>query len=485
MNVAVSRAQMRACEDAYCRAQGLTTDDLTARAAAALAAAVLADTAATDVVAFVCGTGSNGEDGRRAARALANKRKVILCNITPHTAKNAVISALSGATVIVDALFGFGLSKPIGGTFADAVCAVNRAHEGGARVFSVDLPSGIDCDNGLIRGGAVQADVTYCVGAAKRGVYLSDGRDCAGAVCVLELGLGAYIPQDAVAVATEACLILPKRKSHAHKGSYANVKIIGGSGRYVGAPLLALNAAAAALRSGAGLACAAVPASLHAAYAARTLENTLFTLPDADGDFLYDADALDAFLHKADAVAIGMGCGKNGQMHAFLRHLLQLPLLTLIIDADALSYFAAALHGCVRGHNAVILTPHLGEFASLSGMGVAAVEAAPVQCAADYARAHGCIVVLKSNTTVITDGTRTVLAAAAPPALAKGGSGDVLAGVIAGLSGLFPGDPLRAALTAAYAVGEAAARCRSEGMNEHAVAASDVLARLPQVFRGG
>lgn len=281
--------------------------------------------------------------------------------------------------------------------------------------------------------------------------------------------------------AAELAPLLQPRERNTHKGNYGYVAILGGCLEYSGAMKLA-NLSQSALRAGCGVATLAVPASLAGAVAPYLLESTLFRIPDHDGHMVFDEPSLAALIAGRRAIAVGMGWGRTDDNLRILDWLLTHFAGSLLIDADGL--WALAGLGTDRLRTAacrVVLTPHHGEFARLTGAGLAEVAANPVPAAQKLAGESGAVVLLKGAVTTVTDGTETWLVDRGCPGMATAGSGDVLSGVLAGLLGYLPPDVLTVALGAYLAglAGEYAAR----DMGETSMLASDTVGHLAEAVR--
>lgn len=265
--------------------------------------------------------------------------------------------------------------------------------------------------------------------------------------------------------------ILPDRQVDGHKGNYGRILLLCGSRGYTGAAALA---AMGALRCGAGLVFLGVPESIYPIEAVKLTEPIVFPLPEADGMLSIDAVVpIQKKLQQMDAVLIGPGLGQSVGTMAVLNAVLQGFDGPVILDADAINLLCADAE-MLRARNAVtILTPHEGEFHRL-GIGL---EDERIEGAQKLARELGCIVVRKGHHTVITDGVKSYVNPTGNPGMAVGGSGDVLAGMLAGLLGQGIA-PLKAAACAVWLHGAAGDRC-AEKLGQYAMLPSDLLQELP------
>ena len=466
-------------------------------------------------VLVLCGPGNNGGDGLVAARELANWGATVGVYLTRARAEddpewqalhaagvpatNAEDDAdfevldrmLSRAALIVDAVFGIGLrptQRPIEGTPREVLARLQRAKGRVVppQVIAVDLPSGVDADTGAADEVTPRADQTVTFQCAKLGLFLGAGRALAGRVEVIDIG----IPADAVRdlpveelKLRELRAAVPKRSDDSNKGTFGRAVIAGGSRRYPGAVRLGAEAAA---RSGCGLVTLAAPASIQPLLVGLP-DPTHEPLPSTEGHLDAEgARALLRALHGANARAllVGPGLGLTDATRSFVQHLLAgidaiEGLEALVLDADALNVLAEEAAWWDRTPIPRVLTPHPGEMSRLTGLSVVDVQARRLNIALEYAERTQSVVVLKGAGTVIAapDG-RARISDVANSALAHGGTGDVLAGLIVGLlaQGMTPFD----AASAAVWVHAEAARQVSEVYGAPSTLASDLLKALPE-----
>jgi NAD(P)H-hydrate epimerase len=443
-------------------------------------AARLGNARAKRIVVLV-GPGNNGGDGLVAARYLHDmaadvrvyllsprdetdpnyaallEREVDLIQPDQEMLESQVPAEAALADALIDAVLGIGRSRRLDRYFATALDALKQRR---GVLFAVDVPSGLDPDSGALDTHTPRADVTLTFGYSKLGLHLLPGATHAGDVEVLDIGLdpalGAGI-QTEIMTADWARAALPERPLVSNKGSFGRVMVVAGSEAYTGAATLA---ALGALRAGAGLTTLATLPLVRAAVAAQLPEVTFVTLPETNAEPARGAsDAVVAALNDYDVLLLGPGLGQSDGAQALVRGLVASPAAEetpLVIDADGLNILARdpAWPESIRG--VAILTPHPGEFARLAGLTVADVQSRRLELARQYAAAWGQTVVLKGAETVIAapDG-RVLLSPFANAALATAGTGDVLAGAIAGLvaQGL---DALSAAGLGVYLHGDAA-----------------------------
>ena len=486
---------------------GVPGDVLMESAGRAVVAEVLewlADLPSDAEVCVVCGGGNNGGDGLVVARHLAllgvPVRVILLADperLRGDAAKNleraraiglsllASDLALPSCGVVVDAVFGTGLSRPVSGPAGDAIHAINRHRsslpDGRIRVVSVDLPSGLDSDTGQPQGEAVRADATVCIALPKLGLALEPGRSLAGRVRIARIGIAETAPglhHDAELWSPLAAgRALPERPPDGHKGHFGHVLIVAGSAGKTGAAALAATAAG---RSGAGLVTLGCPASLNAILEVKCTEAMTAPLADtAEGGLAAAAEhAVLALASERDVVALGPGVGRSEETQALVRALVRRVSVPLVIDADGLFPFAENLAALKARKAPTILTPHPGEAARLLGRSAGAVNRDRVGTARELAALTGSVVVLKGAATVTAEpGGRVVVNPTGGSALATGGTGDVLTGVVAGF--LAQGQtPLEGAAAAAYLHGASSDRLALR-IGGAGLLAADVAHELP------
>ncbi len=462
-------------------------------------------------IVVVCGKGHNGGDGLVIARLLAQRKaavRVILLHpvsslaadtktmyrrfvrvggsrgLSTATSGGQVDKALAGADIIVDALLGTGLSSPVAGLYAEAIESMTRAHR---PIVAVDLPSGLHADSGAVLGIATQAALTVTFGLPKLGLYLGAGIDRAGAIYVADIGIppefSAAVPAPAVLLTAETvAALLPARPLTAHKGTFGHLGLIAGSVGKTGAAALA---AKAAVRTGTGLVTVATPAGANATLESKLLESMSCPVPDTTDHTLALA-SLEPLLRFADhktALTIGPGLGLHPETMQVVQTLLTRITVPCVVDADALNALAPATARWPQAKAPLIVTPHPGEMARLSGMeNGQAVNRDRLGVAQHFAHTHQAFVVLKGARTIIAhpDG-RLAICPTGNPGMATGGTGDVLTGVIGGLlaQGLTPWDAACAGTYLHGLAGDLAAIERGQA----GLIAGDLIDHLPAAIR--
>lgn len=513
----LTAAQMKACDRYTIDVLGVPSRVLMERAAAKAVEILLAraDLFPAGPVVVLCGGGNNGGDGLAMARFLTDgstgeKRKVTVIYTGRYTEEGtpdesrmseecrrqyilaragmvtilppaALGEVLADAAVVVDAVFGIGLDRPVAGEIAAVLTAVD---ESGLPVLAVDIPSGVNADTGAVMGVALPAMATVTMQTLKAGLLLYPGADLCGEIAVADLGIDLTpASQPYARLADEALLrrVLPPRKRRSHKGTYGWVVLLCGSEGMSGAAVLATRAA---LRSGVGLARVLTPACnrivLQTA-APEAIVSVYGTPEEASG------------YAEGDALVLGCGLGVSDLSREALRSVLKVcptdgMVPPVVLDADGINHAVKdpSLWGDLLAHHRqVIVTPHPMEMSRLCGKPVPQILADPVGVAVEYAREKGVTVVLKDAHTVIASPEGEVFICAAGNAgMARGGSGDALAGILGALMAQNR-DRIGADLTVAEIAAAGvylharAGDLAAEELGEYGMLPSDLIERIP------
>ena len=480
------------------------------------------NTDSTPRIVVFCGPGNNGGDGVAAARLLmgmgpchvraffvgdrakmtpderAMEEKLIaaggrledfLVDMTDRSTLEAtmdyeqqkILTWISTCDCMVDALFGIGLKRSVEGVFRTAVLQMQGRTN--RPVVSCDIPSGVNADTGEILGEAVRASITVTFTRGKPGLYMGAGAGQAGEVRIVDIG----VPYDLeyrmfrelprLEVVPQPDFQFPRRPRNAHKGDFGKLFVLAGAEGYTGAPVLA---ARAALRTGAGLVYLGVPREIYPIIAVKCDEAMPFPLPE-------DYDAILKKARTCDAVLIGPGLGRAPETERLVLSLLADLDLPVVLDADGINALSGHIDILDKRSALTVLTPHEGEFSRLTGCELPVKDR--LAAARDFSRAHGCILVLKGAGTISAapDGSAWVNATG-NPGMAKGGSGDVLAGMITALlgqrhlcrEGRYNASEL---VTAAVCFHGLAGDLCAERFGEYAMLPTDLMEEIPRVLR--
>lgn len=497
----LTAAQVREA-DAWTIAHGNTTStDLMEQAARACTNWILQDHRDLLIggpVYVLCGMGNNGGDGLAIARQLHEQGSTVVAAIVHHRAEATKdhalnldrytaaggtrievrraedLASLTGAHVIIDALVGTGLSRPLDGLLAEVVERINALP---ATVISIDLPSGLDGDAlPLPKASIVRADHTLCFQVPRPVFFHAEAADHVGDGHVLPIGLDTDHIQRMHAdrhllEAKDMAALLPVRPRFAHKGTFGHALLIAGGIGHAGAAVLAARSCS---RSGAGLCTIHAPSGLQTIL--QTAVPEAMCRADAEVERIVELPSLGPF----DAVGVGPGVGTHPGTARMLKRLIQEAVTPLVIDADALNILSENTTWLGFLPRGTVLTPHPKEFDRLAGRSSDSMER--LQRARDMAVKYGCVIVLKGACTAVCDASgRVYFNPTGNPGMARGGSGDVLTGLLTG--SLAQGIPvLSAALLATYLHGAAGDRAAA-ALGMDGMTASDLIAHLPAAFQ--
>ncbi len=486
----VTCAQMKAIEH-KANEQGLSYTKMMENAGLAVSRWVeeKTDIQGKNIIIF-CGKGNNGGDGFVAANILSEKNckvSVILCEGAPKTDDAKIqflkltgskvkiidfkedveefISAVKNADIVIDTIYGTGFHGKIKDEVRDVFRVINamKASNNTVEIFSVDVPSGVNADSGEYDTDAVNADFTCAIHSLKPVHVMEHTKPLCGAVDVLSIGIPDSINDEieqSFFITNEAFVWdkLKKRPANSNKGTFGKLLNISGSFCMSGAAFMSTTAA---MRAGAGLVTLATVKSLVSAFAGRLVQCTFMALDeDENGNIsVNDFSALDEKLKSMTACLIGCGLGVTEHTKEIVKHVIETAECPVIIDADGINAVCSDIDILKRAKATVIITPHIGEMSRLTGISIADIKKNPYTTAADFAKQYNVTVVLKDYITIIaTPDGRFFTNKTGNAGLAKGGSGDILAGITAGFAaqGIFPAD---SAVCAAYLHGAAADKC--------------------------
>lgn len=452
--------------------------------------------------AILCGSGNNGGDGFVIARKLfemgakpfivlacgepktedaAKMRALLPEGITVYDAEKFSATALrmlSSADIIVDALFGTGLTRELSGFVAEAVKTANATT---VKRFAVDVPSGAFSDSGRVSAVCFNADYTVTFEAMKPCHILPPANGFCGKVTAVSIGISADIINSLPAEAETIIGAVKRRRSkNDHKGSFGTALSVAGSCGMSGASILLSNAA---LRSGVGIMKTAVIPENYTALAVSVPESVLVPCDSRDGKYSDGSlPKLKEELGKATALAIGSGLGVNEDTTKIVRELLLEARVPVVLDADGINAIASDIEFIEQMKADLILTPHPGEMARLCGITAAEVEADRIGIARRFATLKGVYLILKgANTLVATPDGRVFANLTGNVGLATGGSGDTLTGILVSL--LAQGIPTEAAATSAVWLHGAAADRARDRVGETSMLPRDIIEELPNLFK--
>lgn len=461
-------------------------------------------------IVILAGRGNNGGDGMVLARHLINAGARADCfllgappDLTPDAAANygildrmgvrvcaltceadelALARSLAGADVIVDAIYGIGFKGKLNDFESRIVGTINECR---VPIISVDIPSGVEADTGRVIGTAVKADYTVTLAAPKPGLFTAPGSEQVGELVVADIAIPRILLEDKRYRTNLIDSDLVKkyirpRRGDSHKGTYGHVLVAGGSPGMTGAVIMT---ACAALRSGAGLVTAAVPESLVPIVETATMEVMSRPLPETtEASISLEAlPVLKNLLGTVSVCAIGPGMSRYREANALLRFVLENSGVPMLIDADGLNALEGDAAILENRQVPVVLTPHPGEMARLTGLTIEEIQHDRLEIARRYAAQWGITLVLKGhNTVVATPAGEIFLNISGNPGMATAGSGDVLAGIIAGFiaQGL---KAQEAAIAGVYVHGACGDKV-AEAYGQRGLVAGDLIQYLPGVL---
>ncbi len=514
----VSAEEMRKYDNYTIDEIGIPAMVLMERAALAVVSAMKANI--TDLteerILVICGGGNNGGDGLAVARLLCDlncKVDVVFVGCEDKCSKQTIqqlnmlrkyltlyphmnlyinenmlpFSQCREYSVIVDAIFGVGLTREIKGDYSNWIEAVNDSD---AYVVAVDVPSGINADDGRCMGIAVKADLTVTFAFEKRGLYLLPGKEYAGKVHCANIGITSKSFNGGVPECfTYSDITLPVRDAYGNKGTFGKLLVIAGSKDMCGACILC---AKAAYRVGAGMV-KIVTVEANREIIQSTFPEAMLLTYDDEG---FPEDELSASLNWADGVVIGPGMGVTGISAEILEYVLKHAKDTVILDADALNI----LSGCkdlqrlvkerklLLPNSITVITPHQGELSRLTGKSINVLQSEPILNAKETANMFNCMVISKDAVTVVCDTTdKFYINTSGNCGMATAGSGDVLAGILGGIMVQKQNrckNALQSVSECVYLHGYAGDMA-SKRVGEHAMLAGDIIESLKEISKEG
>lgn len=448
-----------------------------------------------DKILVVCGAGGNGGDGLVIARHLLNDGYDVTIFLSSNHFKEETktnyllykgkeISNIFDVKnkefdVIIDALLGVGLTGNLKLNYIDII---NKINDIDAYKISVDIPSGIDASTGKSLGAFIKVNDLISIEAYKYGDFFYEGKDAYENLFLAKAGV--IINNNSSYLLTleddDIKKLFPKRNKESNKGTYGRVALIGGSKLTPGALILSRNSLTS-LRCGVGYTTLCVPSSLYPIYALRYPEIIYKLVPDIDGNMIFDEKALSSLLNY-DAISIGMGIGTSEEVYKIVDYLLKKYHGNLIIDADALNSLSKYGINSLLNHTPknVILSPHIKEFSRLSSYDVPYIKENMISLGIEFAKKYNVILDLKDYVSFITDGNEKYLNINGNPGLAKGGSGDILSGLILGLN-VKDGDNVLKVAAASYILGKSADLMKKK-MSEYSLISEDIIKGIGEII---
>ena len=449
-------------------------------------------------IVIVCGSGNNGGDGFAVARHLLNRGNYVEIfslgsedSMSSDAKINLEIIKKMGAQIIkvnnnedldtlresiihsditIDAIFGTGLSREIEGIYYLAITIIN---ENSKYILSIDVPSGIECNTGKVMGNCIRSNKTVTFELYKKGFLGYETSCLTGEIVIENIG----IPRSVVDRFNENEYIMDmplikklikKRNKYSHKGNYGRALILAGSTGFTGSAYIV---AQSAVRSGAGLVTLCCDSKVQDILSAKLVEAMTASTSDEK--------RLNSLITKSDCIAIGPGMGNNNATLKLLDKILLNAKCPVVIDADGLNVLEGNLEMLRNNKSKIVLTPHMGEMARISGLSIDEINENKIDIAKEFAKKYDVVLLLKGFNTIITDGKTVQVNPTGNSAMASGGMGDCLTGIIASL--IAQGyDSLTAACVGAYIHGYCGDQLSSKMF---CVNANHVLERLPFIIK--
>jgi len=508
-----SGEEMRMIDEATINKVGIPGIILMENAVIAVVNEIIKDirpTVNTRVTVF-CGQGNNGGDGFGIARHLShmdlnvtvvfigdynclrsdaktnfdilqNLRIPIKTISSASVVDDEIAYLIQRSDIVVDAIFGTGLSKKIEGLYKDLIDLINFY---GKYIISVDIPSGIDSRTGAVLGNAVKADKTVTLALPKAGLYLYPGTDYVGKLVIADIGIPRRIIEEAelkmnVLTDEEVKSLIPIRFTRSNKGSYGKVQVIAGSKGMTGAAALTC---LSAYKVGAGIVSLGVPASINNILEEKLTEVITVPLPDNEGKLCKESFyAIKAHLENASMIAIGPGLGQNAEIIELMELIFQNSKVPIVIDADGINAVARNIEMLKNIKVPIVLTPHPGEMARLTGQTIEEILEKPVEIVRDFCHKWNVILVLKDAKTIIGHPNGEIyINTTGNPGMSVAGSGDVLTGIISGLIAQNM-DPYKAAVLGVFLHGKAGDLAAKE-LGYHGMLAGDICRYTPEAIK--
>ncbi len=462
------------------------------------------------IICIFCGPGNNGGDGLVIARHLFTEGAIPYIFLVGEKSKMSNISSANlnaaikygipvyelnsieklgevhkiceSSDMIIDAVFGTGLSRDIEGFVAKLIIYINSLNK---IIISVDVPSGINSDTGNVMGVAIKADFTVTFGLPKLGLSIYPGYEYTGKTVLSDINLPPALlemPRQNILVTNKIVrAMLPYRPRNANKGNFGPVLMVGGSPGLCGAVTLA---ARAALKSGAGIVNVCVPEGQYTTVKQVSEEIIVTSLKENKSGFISASnfDLICKLAEKSKVVLLGPGAGTDEETRDLLRKLIKFCQIPMVIDADAINAVAQDKNCLNNVKKDVIITPHIGEMARLCGISIERVIKEKLSLASDFAEKYEINVLLKDGRSILSDKDKNIYVNTSGNAgLATPGSGDVLAGVIASFKAQ-GAETTAAGMAGAYVHGLAADLLLDE-MSEEGITASDVILKIPSAIK--
>jgi NAD(P)H-hydrate epimerase len=450
----ITGSEMKLIDKHTIQTIGIPSLVLMERAALSVADEIRNDFESSSKICCVCGVGNNGADGIAVSRILMNRGFETFIYIVGNKEKAtedflkqlSVYNNVNGNIIsdfesfkdnkfdlIVDAVFGVGLSRPVGGIFEEVIDYINDNYKA---IYAVDIPSGIDADTGMKLSTAIRAAKTITFGCNKTGLLFNNGKDYAGQVIVADIGFPITLfdnsPNSYYSLEEADFSLIPVRKENSNKGSYGKILVVAGNDTMSGAAYIC---AKAALRMGCGM--VKVFTTTHnEEYIRNNLPEAMITTYGTDNQTESVTEKLEEEIKWCDTVVAGPGIGLGELQNSIIRKILKKEGIKIVLDADAISNISddESLRDILKSNkNQIVITPHIGEMSKFTGLSVSEIKNNHINVAKQFAGSYGITIIMKDSVTTVTDGNKVYINTSGNSGMATAGSGDVLAGITAAM----------------------------------------------------
>lgn len=451
-----------------------------------------------DSFTIVCGSGNNGGDGLALARhlfVLGKEFEIFIIGSYDKLSKDCAANydmllnmnlevkfiqegkdliglerSIKKSKIVIDAVFGTGLSREVKGIYKNVISIINR---NAFYTISIDTPSGLNTDTGEILGCCVKAEKTISFQLYKKGFLNYEAEKYTGQIIVENIGIPDFAIEkiclnDHLLCKEDIIKLIPRREKYLHKGDFGRTAIVAGSIGFTGAAFIATEAA---VKTGAGLVTLCCSEKIQNILSEKLVEAMTISFKNKD--------KLNEVLKKSDVIAVGPGLGNNEGTLKIVTDIIRYINCPIVIDADAINVLKDNIDILKEKNNKIILTPHLGEMSRITGIAIEKIQKNKLEIAKQFAKEYNIILILKGYNTVITDGDKLMVNTTGNSAMASGGMGDCLTGIIAAL--ISQGfDSFEAAYVGAYIHGYCGDKLSKE---RFCVSASDVFKEIPFVLK--
>ena len=441
-------------------------------------------------VLLLCGSSGNGGDALVIGRYLLNEGYNVYaylissnlsldCKTNKDKFNGCFVGEINNEyDLIIDGLIGFGLNSELRDNYKEVINKVNSFNK---PIISIDIPTGIDASSGISYGAYIKADMCYTIEYAKVGLFLNDGLNSYKKLKIIPIGIKKTNNIIHLNEINDFKNRFRVRERNTNKGSFNKAGIVGGSYKYAGASYLSYMALSS-LMMGIGYSYLYVPNSIYDSYLLKEPEILLGRLSSIDGHISYNEEELNKLL-SLDSISIGMGMDISIDLYKSIEYLLKNYEKRLVIDADGINSLAKYGIDILKNKKCeVVLTPHLKEMERLTNISVEDIKKDSINVSRNFAKEYGINLILKSSSSIITDGNNIRVSSFGNTGLAKGGSGDILSGILSGLLAYLDLDTFTICNMAAYILGRSAEFAKMN-LEEECILPRDIIMNINKVIK--